>query len=193
MDRQDHSCPLGDGGLDLARVDLKSVDIGIHEDRQSMEHQDRIDRGHEGVRRNDDFIARLDAQGTQGCQQGTGAVCCRRTVLGAGQPCVLRFKTVHDLPVTAKPFASLQNVEQGLFLPAVHDRPGGETVGACVEGIYTTAPADVLSENDSRVRRAGAGRCPRKRDRSAFSPPRIRLPRMPSVPGSSRGCRWYIP
>ena len=53
---------LGDGGLDLAGVDLERLGVGIDEDRQGVVQQNHVDRGDEGVGRHDHFVARPDAQ-----------------------------------------------------------------------------------------------------------------------------------
>ena len=62
-----------DRGLDQAWLDVVAVWIDVHEHRHCAHPVDAAARGEEGVRRGDDFIAALDAEGHKRYQKRVGA------------------------------------------------------------------------------------------------------------------------
>ncbi len=80
----------------------------------------------EGVGRDDDLVARLDARGQQRQPERDGPVRDRdgvRRALVRGERCL---ECSHLVAVQPAPVAAAQGGEHGLFLGLVEDRPGGE-------------------------------------------------------------------
>ncbi len=117
---------VGDGRLDLLGIDQERFRVDVDEDRQGEVRHDRGHAGDEGVGRDDDLVARSDAQGPQGGDQGGGAAAGGDAVFRPGQTRVGRFKGVHVGGAAAEPLAAAECGQHGLLLPRVGDRPLGK-------------------------------------------------------------------
>jgi hypothetical protein len=62
VDGHDDASFAGNRLLHLPRVDLEGVDVAVDEHRKGMHQQHGIHRGDEGVGRDDDLVARSDAE-----------------------------------------------------------------------------------------------------------------------------------
>ena len=151
----------------LRRVDLEGLRVGVDEDRQGVLQEHRVDRGDEGVGRNDHLVARLDADRRQRGEQGAGAVGGGHAVLGAGEVGVGRLEPVHALAAAAKPLAAVQDVEQVLLVALVEPRPARERLAA--DRLAPQQGRLVLVGRGGRGhRRGGAGRRGRRQEATSI-------------------------
>ena len=148
---------VGDGGLDLARVDLDRLGVGVHEDGQRVVQQNHVHRGDEGVGGNNDLVARGDPDGRQRGEEGAGAAVGGEAVLRAGGLGVGLLEPRHVLAAAPEPFAAVDGLQHGFVLALVDDGPlagraGADGFAAEQGGLVAGARAGVLGP-----RRPGKG------------------------------------
>ena len=121
--RQDAARALGDGGFDLARVNLRSFRIRVNEHRHCVLQQHRVDRGHERVRRHDHFVAGADAESIQRNDQGARTVGGGQAVLRSQRRGPGFFELARVVAIQAVPLPLAQHLHPGALFVFGDDRP----------------------------------------------------------------------
>ena len=100
--------------------------IGVDEDGQRVVDQDRVDRGHERVGRDEDLVARPDPERGQGGDQRARAVGDGHAMLGTHHPTPGLLEPVRVVAVDTAPSPLSENLHPGPFVVLGDDRPPGE-------------------------------------------------------------------
>ena len=105
-----------DAGLDVGRVDLPGPEVRIGEDGRGADVADRVDRGDVGQARDDDFVARTDAEGDEGKVDRDGAVADGEGVGRANTLGESTLETVDELAFGRDPGRIKALVDVGLLI-----------------------------------------------------------------------------
>ncbi len=113
---------LRDRRLELGRVHLERLAIGIDEDRHGVVQHGDVHRGAERVRRHDDLVTGTNPQRPQRRVQGAGAAADGHAVLRAVHQRKGPLELLHG-PV-AVPAAGVDDLQHRLLVRRGHDGPG---------------------------------------------------------------------
>src|SRR5579864_7035530 len=92
MHRHDGAGPRRDGGVDQSWIDRVGGGVDVDQDRRGADRNDGEDRGDEGVRGGDDFVARTDAEPPERQLNRSAAGTDANAVPGTGEAGELLFK-----------------------------------------------------------------------------------------------------
>jgi hypothetical protein len=124
VNRHDNLRSIRDRRGDLARVDLKCLEVGVDKHRERVPEQYCVDRGDKGVGWDDHFVARAHVQGAQRCQQRAGAIGGRQAVR---RPCEAGVFGLEALDLRAAvPPAAADHIGQRLVFDGVAHWPCGK-------------------------------------------------------------------
>jgi len=143
MDGHYRGRPLRDFGLDRLRREVQSGQVNIREDRHGVDPQHRRGRGDEGVGRDDHLHPRADAHSDEREFQGGGAIDTRDAEPRALEASERLLELAH--PLAIPPLAALEDVEQGLALARVVDRPGRPRSGVSRLAAEEGGPSALVS------------------------------------------------